>query len=406
MIALAAGCTREPWNLVGRGACGAADGGPEPEPTRPAADLLDTFGLAVDLSNPALRARDGRSPLDVARELGVRHIRGAVHRSATELRLNAIPRDELDLCIRTSRETDLATLWPVTDATVAVEGPGAGNDPAGGVNSPAVMTAAVRALHDGAANLPASQRPRIVGPTINTREEAQAIGDLSGVIDFGGMRVLGSGPPSWTLGQWLGLTKIMAPSGPVMLTSAFYPGRDDADARAAGLPSERTQAKYVVRQLLLSYSHGLARTYYDDLYDDPSCSDGGCAMGLMHGDGTDKAALRWWRALRTALTDDATAPAMASTTIGLTFESSAADAGALQHVLLRRRDAFALVLWLEVEAGARDASAPIVVRTRAPVLSATQIPLDGGPAQSVAASPELSITVTDAPSVLILRPGC
>ncbi len=140
----------------------------------------------------------------------------------------------------------------------------------------------------------------------------------------------------WSLPFWLDMTQIDGPKMPVVMTETGYVMVDNPQQYQ--IP-ESTGASYIPRTLLLTYMHGIKRTYLYELLDEWSSP----GYGLIDENMNPKPAFVALQNLIANLTDKGS-----SFTPGKLAYSLTGGGSTLKQILFQKRDgSFWLVLWLE-----------------------------------------------------------
>ncbi len=377
---------------------------------------------------------DGSTLVDKVRELGLRHVREGVDVSLFEdperraaldamadagVRFSLItdyhkhsPEQVRDwikdvgpehvVSVENRNEPDLFDRaadgsWPVQEvqdyqralyATIKGDPATAGVEVLG---SPVTSTEAAE-LH-GAAVADSMDRANIHN-YLSTREPETAGwgGDGYGSLDYAVRRVAGAMKPGGT--------------APVSTETCYQTSTD-----TNSLP-EVVAGRYVPRQYLFSFAHGIPRTYCYELWDEgPDPAAGEQNYGMIRHDGSPKPVYSAVQAMTTLLADPGApfAPGRLDYTL-------AGDADGVQQVLLQKRDGtFYLALWVgepgfdpvtRTELDVPDRSVELTVPDSAGAtvhalddtgaMTQTPLPLDDGTA---------TVTVTDRLTFVELPPG-
>ena len=230
----------------------------------------------------------------------------------------------------------------------------------------------------------------VIGPSLvnqkwySVSNSYAALGNVSPSFDYGNLHdyLAGRNPgtPGWASQGYASISWAMQtanrawPSKPLMATETGY--RTDLPA-AQAIP-ESIQAKYMPRLVLEQYMHGVTRSYLYELADD---QDSGGSYGLLHSDGSPKAAFQTLSALMTALAEsEPLTPGSASVVVD-------ASAPGIQHLLVERYPGkYLLLLWLEVPSYDPDkrvvlpvtpASATVSLGSQLRIVSGSHIQPDG-----------------------------
>lgn len=184
----------------------------------------------------------------------------------------------------------------------------------------------------------------VIGPSIVQRQNQEALGDISGQLDFGNIHSYPNGEsPELNLGSQLERAAHNSGSKPVMATETGYHNALASDSEH-NPTSEAAAATYIPRMFLEYFRKGVARTYSYELVDrkpDPSDSDLEAHFGLLRNDLSEKPAFTALRNTISIVADPGPdfAPEALDYTLG-------GDRGDLHQVLLQKRDgSFYLALW-------------------------------------------------------------
>ncbi len=284
-------------------------------------------------------------------ELGVRHIRENLvtdredqYERLRELAANGVratlimgdptedePLDELLSVVKTE----------LKGAVAALEGPNE-FDMWGGSDWISGLRPYQQRLYAAVKSDPALASLPIVGPSIVHRRNQEALGDVSGDLDYGNIHSYPDGyRPEENLDRHLEAAGDNSGSEPVMATETGY-------HTAAGWGgehnpvSEAAMAAYVPRMFLEYFRRGIVRTFSYELLDE----EGGSGerednFGLLRNDFSEKPAFVALRNTIDILKDPGSsfAPDSLAYTVG-------GDAEDVHHVLLQKRDgSFYLALW-------------------------------------------------------------
>lgn len=374
--------------LDGPGACFSASRDPG-EPARPADDVVDSLGLKpsqLSAGDPITRERFS--------ELGVRHtILGNVpfptesRALAQALDLHGIVTvenvDDAATALAFFGDRAIAITYRNNDAVV----PGWGD----------FVRSSQQKLWDTVKNNPATRDIQVVGPNAESDAQIAAVGDLSAWVDFGSCFPYGEGrrlsPPGPRAESDLARHAAVYPNKPFVVPQVGY-------STEVGGVTELVQAKYTTRMLLEHMRLGIRRTYILDLSDSRDAPDG---YGIVHGDGAPKPAFTALRRLIELVAD----PGPAFAPGRLAFALVGAPADVHQMLLQKRNGVFYLALWREIASTDEDAGVPVVLQLALPARSLkAYAPLAQAAPVAVGSGSSFTVVVSDAPSLVVIEPGC
>jgi hypothetical protein len=191
-----------------------------------------------------------------------------------------------------------------------------------------------------------------IGPSFTTAEAYSAAGPIGQWVAFNNLHVYfggrNPGTDGWGAGDaqghrygsmdwWIDQSRLNAPGVPLQITETGYESFD-RPVRPGTIATE-VESSYLLRTLLLAWSHGIRRTFVYELLDESPDS----GYGLLRHDLTEKPAFRALRNLLEILHDSSSPTTLG----GLSFSVDGTDPS-LSHVLLQKSDgSYYLILWLE-----------------------------------------------------------
>jgi hypothetical protein len=182
----------------------------------------------------------------------------------------------------------------------------------------------------------------VVGPSIVQRRNQEALGDISGALDYGNIHSYPDGySPESNLTAHLERGANNSGSEPVLATETGY--HTTAGWTGEHNPtSERAMAIYTPRMFLEYFRTGVARTFSYELLDEkPDRGEREHNFGLLRNDFSEKPAFAALRNLIDILEDPG--PAFEPTALDYSLGGDTED---LHDVLLQKRDgSFYLALW-------------------------------------------------------------
>jgi len=192
----------------------------------------------------------------------------------------------------------------------------------------------------------------LIGPSFVLPESYGVVGNLGSTIDYNNIHVYfgGRNPGSTGWGDydrfgnsygsfayWMAASAVAAPTAPTVVTEAGY--MSFPTPTAPYTISEETGGKYLPRLLLLSYLHGISRTFLYEFLDEFSSP----AYGLIREDFSPKPAYLVIQSLIQQLSDPG--PVFSPQLLDYTINGGGPS---MKHVLFQKRDgSFWLLLWLE-----------------------------------------------------------
>jgi hypothetical protein len=242
-----------------------------------------------------------------------------------------------------------------------IEGPNEFNDPA---TRPSYWASIerefVKWLHDTVRADFAFRTVPLIAPSSQTQTltDYQALGDLSSWVDKGCIHhyswkrrpTITGAAAGGTMAQALKYASILAPGKPIWMTETGW-----YTAGSTGAVSQRTQAKYVLRNYFDAFGYGVEKIFVYQLMDNQSK-----LYGLTDPYANPKPAFYALKNLA-ALVRDA-----GGGTGSLDYSLSGAPAGLKQMLLQKSDGSFLLVLWLDVEsygsAGDIETVVPMTVK--------------------------------------------
>ena len=353
------------------------------------------------------------------KELGVRHIREvlAPERSDQYDRLNELAaagvKTDLVLGDPDIGEAGLQELISTLDehlrnAADAVEGPNE-FDSRGGPDWASSLRSYQQRLFDSIKSSSLSWLP-VIGPSIVQRRNEEAVGDISGMLDYGNVHSYPNGfEPESNLTGYLARGALNAGSKPVMATETGYHNALGWSGEH-NPTSEQAAAVYMPRLFLEYFSRGVARTYAYELanpWSDPGDRDSN--FGLLRNDLSEKPAFGALRNTIQILADPG--PAFSPDSLDYSVEDSGSD---LHQVLLQKRDgSFYLALWRAesvwdptARASVAASSSPVTLRFGRRVESAERYqPTESSSPNGIAPRQDGSLSVNVGAQVTILHLG-
>jgi hypothetical protein len=311
-------------------------------------------------------------------ELGVRHIREnlALDRPDQYERLNELAatgvKSTLILGEPSEEASNLEEMISIVNtdlggAVDAVEGPNE-FDMKGGPNWAAELREYQQRLYSAIKADPSLAALPVIGPSIVQRAHQEALGDVSGMLDYGNIHPYPYGePPESNLSFQLGRAAANSGAKPVIATETGYHTALNWGGEHPPV-SEDAMATYVPRIFLDYFSRGIPRTFSYELVDeklDPANADRESNFGLLRNDFSPKPAFVALRNTIAILAD----PGPAFTPESLDYSVGGSRAG-LHQVLLQKRDgSFYLALWRATSVWDPSAKAAIDSPSEAVTLS-------------------------------------
>lgn len=192
----------------------------------------------------------------------------------------------------------------------------------------------------------------VIGPSFTTAEAYDATGPISRWVEFNNLHVYfggrNPGTEGWGAGDakghrygsvdwWIDQSQVNAPGVPIVITETGYESFD-RPVRPGTIPFD-VESSYLLRTLLLAWSHGIHRTFVYELLDE--FPDSG--YGLLRHDLSEKPAFTALRNFLASIRD----PSQPGASGSLGFSIAGGDPS-LDHVLLQRSDgSFDLIFWME-----------------------------------------------------------
>jgi hypothetical protein len=228
-------------------------------------------------------------------------------------------------------------------AVDAVEGPNE-FDTRGGPNWATELREYQQRLYGEVKADPSLAALPVIGPSIVRRPNQEALGDISGMLDYGNIHPYPDGePPESNLGSQLGRAAANSGAKPVFATETGYHTALNWHGEHRPV-SEEAMATYIPRLFLEYFNRGVARTFSYELVDeqpDPANAVRESNFGLLRNDLSPKPAFTALRNTIDILEDPG--PSFAPESLGYTLGGDRAD---LHQVLLQKRDgSFYLALW-------------------------------------------------------------
>ena len=391
-----------------------------------ASAFVDSVGIQTHISYVDTPYGKWQQVMEELARLGVHHIRDALPLTATFLKNHqqlaaagirctcgfaidkAITADEIVQAARAASDVEALEAPNECDA-----GSNCGGGGKTGVDH-AVAVLPVLATAGQVLHVP------VIGPSFTTAEAYRATGSISRWVEFNNLHVYfggrNPGTEGWgagdaqghrygSVGWWIDQSNINAPGTPIEITETGYESFDNPSR--AGTVSLPVESSYLLRTLLLAWSHGIQKTFVYELLDEFP----GSGYGLLRHDLTEKPGFTALRNLLASLRD----PSQPNAPGYLSFAIAGGDSS-LEHVLLQRSDgSFDLILWIEqstydaqshVITPVAPADVQLRLESKFKALRVITFHSDGsiesqGP--SVTTSP-LHLTVNDQPSIVRIVP--
>ena len=287
-------------------------------------------------------------------ELGVRHIREVLVPEKPEQyeRLNELAamgvRSTLVLGDPANGSDGLRELVSTASSELAgsldaLEGPNEFDSRGGSGWAPELAAYQQQLYSEVKANAALSALP-VLGPSILHRSSKEAVGDISGSLDYGNIHAYPFGePPESNIESQLAKAALNSASKPIMATESGYNTALNSHEEHPPV-SEEAMATYMPRLFLSYFERGIARTFTYELVDEKpnaDLSEQEKHFGLLKNDFSEKPAFTALRNLIDILEDPGAAFAPSS----LAY-SVAGDTTDLHQVLLQKRDgSYYLALW-------------------------------------------------------------
>jgi hypothetical protein len=353
-------------------------------------------------------------------ELGVRHIREdlALERPDQYERLNELAamgiKSTLILGDPSKGASGLEEMISIVKTNLggavdAVEGPNE-FDMRGGPNWAAELREYQQNLYGAIKADPSLAALPVIGPSIVHRTNQEALGEISGMLDYGNIHSYPDGePPESNLSSQLGRAAANSGAKPVVATETGYHTALNWDGEHRPV-SEEAMATYIPRLFLDYFSRGIPRTFSYELVNeqpDPANAERESNFGLLRNDFSPKPAFDALRNTIAILADPG--PAFAPESVDYSVGGSRAD---LHQVLLQKRDgSFYLALWRATSVWDASAKAALDPPAEAVTLSFDRQVKNAQrylPNVSEASSPlslhgDQPLTLNVGPQVVILR---
>jgi len=252
----------------------------------------------------------------------------------------------------------------------------------------------------------------VLGPSIVRSANRQALGDISGILDYGNIHPYAGGlQPGWNIPAELASGALNSGTKPIIAGEIGYHNAVNTTTTHPGV-SEKAAGIYVPRMYLDAFSRGIPRSFAYELMN--LSEDGGVSrdnnFGLLHNDFSEKPAFTSLKTLMRLLGDTTEQGTLG----GLRYEVSG-DTTNVRQVLLQDPDgAFYLALWQDASVWDRDLKRDLTVAPRPVRISFGQT-IDraevfdvsrGTTAVATQASPRsLDMQVPAQPLVIKLTPG-
>ncbi len=211
----------------------------------------------------------------------------------------------------------------------------------------------------------------LIAPSFTTREAYATPGSLTQWITYNNLHIYfggrNPGTEGWGAGDasghrygsidwWLDQSELDAAGAPKIVTETGYEAFD-RPTRAGTIPVD-VESTYMLRTLLLAWSHGVKRTFVYELLDEFP----GSGYGLLRHDLSEKPAFTALKNLINILGDSPPSSAPRELTYAMD-----GDDRSLSHALFQKTDgSYDLILWLE-QSGYDDASQHKIVVAPSPV---------------------------------------
>jgi hypothetical protein len=362
------------------------------------------------------------------KELGIRYIRDMVSQGRPDVyaRMRQLAADGIHLDViagdplqrwnigTISQQLDLIQK-ELSSLVISIEGPNE-YDLQGDPNWVSTLRTYTRELWEGVKARPKLASIPVVGPSIVTRADMAAAGDLSAWEDYGNTHTYLSGDLPERESTWSGELAAAAKnsgSKPVQVTETGYHNAINSPTSGHQPASEKAAAIYMPRLFLENFRRGsTARSYSYELLDqrnDPAKSDLEAAFGLLRNDLSKKPAAVAIERLIGLLSDKG--PSFTPSSLSYSVEGAPSTA---QQLLLQKRDGtLYLVLWNRVSVwnvstrtDIDPPDVPITVKLNQPIASAEVFePNVSASAVATAAKPSsLKLNLSERVSVIKLLP--
>jgi hypothetical protein len=213
-----------------------------------------------------------------------------------------------------------------------------------------------RWLYDAIKSDPALSGLPVVGPSIVHHRNQEALGDVSGQLDYGNIHSYPDGySPESNLDRHFEHAAKNSGSKQLMATESGYHSAVGWDGEHNPV-SEDAMATYIPRMYLEYFRRGVARTFSYELLDEaPGASDREDSFGLLRNDLSPKPAFDALRNTIQILSDPG--PAFAPATLDYTLSGNSKD---VHHMLLQKRDgSFYLALWRDADVWDPESQTPL-----------------------------------------------
>jgi hypothetical protein len=207
---------------------------------------------------------------------------------------------------------------------------------------------------------PALAHLPVLGPSLVTWQQYEALGDLRAALDAGNVHPYPGGDiPEAKLDWWLSVAAPVSGDRPVWATETGY--HNATQTTGGHRPaSEAAAATYLPRLYLEYFRRGIPRTFAYELIDlrpDAGREDQEANFGLLRNDYTEKPAYRRLANLIAVLSDPG--PAHPVEPVGVSIDGAPDD---LRRLLLQKRDgSYYLVLWRAARVWDPDTRQPLAV---------------------------------------------
>ncbi|HEV7615862.1 MAG TPA: hypothetical protein VGO36_06500 [Solirubrobacterales bacterium] len=395
---------------------------------READSVVESIGVNTHLGYTDTPYNDFSRVRQSLQELGIRYIRDGVSQGRPDVysRLRTLAGDGVHLDVIAGdplQRWNIGTIDQQLDliqkelgsSVVSIEGPNE-YDLQGDRNWAPNLRTYTRQLWEGVHARPKLAGLPVVCPSIVTREDMAAAGDLSSWCDYGNTHTYLSGAMPETSSIWsgeLGAAAKNSGSKPVQVTETGY--HNGVNGNVGHQPcSEKAAGVYMPRLFLENFNRGsTSRSFSYELLDqrnDPSKTDIEANFGLLRNDFSKKPAALAIERLTGLLSDKGAQFAPGSLSYSLEGAPSTA-----QQLLLQKRDgSFYLVLWNRVSVWNRDsrsdvdpADAAVTLKLGQPIASAEVFePNASAAAVASAANPaSLKLNLSERVQVIKLVPG-
>jgi hypothetical protein len=228
-------------------------------------------------------------------------------------------------------------------AVDAVEGPNE-FDSRGGPDWAAELSDYQQRLYTAIKSDPSLAALPVIGPSILHRSTQEALGDISGSLDYGNIHSYPDGePPESNLSSQLDRATLNSGAKPVLATETGYHTALNWGGEHRPV-SEEAMATYIPRLFLDYFSRGVTRTFSYELVDekpDPANAEAESNFGLLRNDLSPKPAFTALRNTIAILAD----PGAAFSPESLDYSVGGSQADLHQLLLQKRDGTFYLALW-------------------------------------------------------------